>query len=190
MGNCTDVVFWSSQCPTSSSSSASASPVSTFTRTSSSSPTAPRSRTPSPRPSTRSSKLPIASFWSEWSHRFLSYVAGDRLAVGEWKKKHKSYKCLYLHSSGVVAARRWGRTGAAATAFDNKTKTLQTNTYIRSLRATTSFDQAAAVPSLEIHRRFMFLIRLCVNMTNAKPLKSCKLRGDHHLGSPRVPPHT
>ena len=83
----------------------------------------------------------------------------------ESEKKNTNHECLYLHSSGVVAARRWGRTGAAATAFDNKTKTLQTNIYISSLRAMTSFDQAAAVPSLEIHRRFMFLIRLCVNMT-------------------------
>ena len=80
-------------------------------------------------------------------------------------KKNPNHECLYLHSSGVVAARRWGRTGAAATAFDNKTKTLQTNIYQFTFRATTSFDQAAAVPSLEIHRRFMFLIRLCVNMT-------------------------
>ena len=44
-------------------------------------------------------------------------------------KKNTNHECLYLHSSGVVAARRWGRTGAAATAFDNKTKTLQTNIY-------------------------------------------------------------
>ena len=57
------------------------------------------------------------------------------------EKKNTNHECLYLHSSGVVAARRWGRTGAAATAFDNKTKTLQTNIYISSLRAMTSFDQ-------------------------------------------------
>ena len=83
------------------------------------------------------------------------------------EKKNTNHECLYLHSSGVVAARRWGRTGAAATAFDNKTKTLQTNIYISSLRAMTSFDQP--VKRGEIKECFCSALRKII-MTTRNPI--------------------
>ena len=81
------------------------------------------------------------------------------------EKKNTNHECLYLHSSGVVAARRWGRTGAAATAFDNKTKTLQTNIYQFTSRHDVVRSSSEARRDLR-----MFLIRFCVKYDNTNPI--------------------